>query len=236
MRRREGSAALWGLALAGLLAGGSLQAVAQVMGEEAEMTRLYDKAEEAIANDDPEGAAMSSGRAALMASELAKQAPSEPVRQLFRGSESLFRGHEQAYRALALFHRAGGQPPASTGVCRSIEAARQAVQQAVELLAIDVTSLPTPALVRQAQRWHDVAVGWVKMVAALAGDFQCQPEASSGFSAFTRNGRQAVRSGRSELTRVILKGRNSSASPRWISWGALRCGNSSESRLTRPNV
>jgi hypothetical protein len=138
------------------------------------MTRLYDKAEEAIANGDPEGAAMSSGRAALMASELAKRVESEPVRQLFRGSEALFRGHEQAYRALALFNRAGGQPPASTGVCRSIDAARREVQRAVELLAIDVTSLPTLDRVRQAQRWHDVAAGWVKMVSGLAADFQCE--------------------------------------------------------------
>lgn len=137
------------------------------------MDRLYDKAEEAIANGDPEGAAMSSGRAALMASQLGKQAPTDSLAQLFKGSEALFRGQEQAYRALALFNRAGGQPPASTGVCRSIATAGQEVLRAVDLLAIDVTSLPTPDRVHQAQRWHDVAAGWVKMVASLASDFGC---------------------------------------------------------------
>ena len=45
---------------------------AQVIGNEAEMDRLRGKAEEAIGNDDPEGAAMNMGRAALMAKLLAK--------------------------------------------------------------------------------------------------------------------------------------------------------------------
>ncbi len=162
----------------GVLVCPGLLAWGQVVGDEAEMNRLYDKAEEAIANGDPEGAAMSSGRAALMASQLAKQAQQASLVQLLKGGEALFRGHEQAYRALALFNRAGGQPPASTGVCRSIDSARQEIRRAVDLLAIDVTSLPTTEQVRQAQRWHDVAVGWVKMVAGLANDFQCGPGAA----------------------------------------------------------
>jgi hypothetical protein len=45
---------------------------AQVIGNEAAMDRLREKAEEATANDDPEGAAMNMGRAALMAKLLAK--------------------------------------------------------------------------------------------------------------------------------------------------------------------
>src|SRR5690606_11439651 len=45
---------------------------AQVMGEEAELDRLRAKAEEAMGNDDAESAAMSMGRAALMAAQLAK--------------------------------------------------------------------------------------------------------------------------------------------------------------------
>ena len=162
-----------GSLICGVLFSPGLLAWGQVVGDEAEMNRLYDKAEEAIANGDPEGAAMSSGRAALMASQLAKQAQQTSVVQLLKGNEALFRGHEQAYRALALFNRAGGQPPASTGVCRSIDSARHEIRRAVDLLAIDVTNLPTTTQVRQAQRWHDVATGWVKMVAGLANDFQC---------------------------------------------------------------
>lgn len=155
------------------LAAGNAPSVAQLVGEEAEMERLYDKAEDAIANGDPEGAAMNSGRAALMASQLAKTAGVPTVSQLLKGSEALFRGMEQAYRALALFNRAGGQPPASTGVCRSIGVAGQEIQRAQALLAIDVTTLPTPGRIRQAQRWHSVAAGWTKMISGLTGDFQC---------------------------------------------------------------
>ena len=43
---------------------------AQVMGEEAELDRLRAKAEDAMGNDDAETAAMSMGRAALMAAQL----------------------------------------------------------------------------------------------------------------------------------------------------------------------
>ena len=39
----------------------------QVVGDEAELDRLKTKAEDAMANDDPEAAAMNMGRAALMA-------------------------------------------------------------------------------------------------------------------------------------------------------------------------
>lgn len=116
---------------------------------------------------------MSSGRAALMASQLAKTAEVPTVSQLFEGSEALFRGMEQAYRALALFNRAGGQPPASTGVCRSIGAAGREIQRAQALLSIDVTTVLNPGRIRQAERWHSVATGWTKMVSGLTGDFQC---------------------------------------------------------------
>ena len=58
--------------LIGVLAGAiawmaSVEVFAQTVGDEAETERLQSRAEEAIANDDAEGAAMSSGKAALMA-------------------------------------------------------------------------------------------------------------------------------------------------------------------------
>jgi hypothetical protein len=45
----------------------------QVMGEEAELERLQNKAEEAMANDDADAAAMNIGKAALMAGQLANR-------------------------------------------------------------------------------------------------------------------------------------------------------------------
>ncbi len=49
------------------------------MGDAAKMDRLRVKVEAAIASDDPEGAAMNMGRAALMV----KLVPSDPWRVLF---------------------------------------------------------------------------------------------------------------------------------------------------------
>ncbi|MEK6532380.1 MAG: hypothetical protein AABZ52_00690, partial [Nitrospirota bacterium] len=46
---------------------------AQVVGDEAELGRLQSKAEDAIGNDDADGAAMMMGRAALLAAQLGKR-------------------------------------------------------------------------------------------------------------------------------------------------------------------
>jgi hypothetical protein len=86
------------------------------MGDEAELERLRVKAEEAIASDDPEGAAMNMGRAALMAKRLGLLSRDNHASvRLYQGAESLFRSQEHGYRAMALFRRAGGQLPASSG-------------------------------------------------------------------------------------------------------------------------
>jgi hypothetical protein len=85
--------------------------------EELEMLRLQNASEEAMANNDPSGAALFSGRAALMASQLAARQPGARERALFVGCEGVFRAQERVYRALALFKLAGGTPPASAGVC-----------------------------------------------------------------------------------------------------------------------
>ncbi|MEO6203410.1 MAG: hypothetical protein ABIU05_24560 [Nitrospirales bacterium] len=87
--------------------------LAQVSGELGEMDRLEQQAEDAIANGDPEGAALSIGKAALMAKLLAQKEEYQQTRLLYQAAETLFRGQEQGYRTFALFERAGGQPPAS---------------------------------------------------------------------------------------------------------------------------
>ena len=81
----------------------------QATGEVGEMDRLEQKAEDAIANGDPEGAALSIGKAALMANLLAqKEDVTRQIRLLYQAADTLFRGQEQGYRALALFERAVG--------------------------------------------------------------------------------------------------------------------------------
>lgn len=161
-------------AAAVLICAAALTAQAQVMGEEAELERLAAKAEDAIAGGDPEAAAMNSGRAALMAAQLAARQTVPSLGQMFKGAEALFRGQEHAYRAMALFQRAGGELPASSGVCRTMGLAGEWVRRAEALLAIDVTTLPTADRIRQTQQWHDAAAGWTGMVEGMTTDFQCQ--------------------------------------------------------------
>lgn len=152
---------------------------AQVIGEEAEMARLQTRAEEAVATGDAEGAAMSIGKAALMASELAKRQEDGRSAQFFRGAEALFRAQEHAYRALGLFQRAGGQPPASSGVCSTMRLATRFAVDADERLS-QVAKLPpddrplaeTPYM-QQARRLQADAADWMRIIEGMIVDFQC---------------------------------------------------------------
>ena len=145
----------------------------QTIGDEAELERLRVKAEEAIASDDPDGAAMAMGRAALMAKRLSllHKADDGDAARLYQGAESLFRSQEHGYRAMALFRRAGGQLPASSGVCGSLALAQGNVQHAIN----DLTgvAVPTPALLERAKGWRETAEDWVTVVAAMITDYQC---------------------------------------------------------------
>jgi hypothetical protein len=144
----------------------------QTIGDEAELERLRVKAEEAIANDDPEGAAMAMGRAAMMAKRLSlvNKNDGSSVR-LYQGAESLFRSQEHGYRAMALFRRAGGQLPASSGVCGSLALAQGSVQHAITDLA--GVAAPPAALMERVKRWRETADDWVTVVAAMITDYQC---------------------------------------------------------------
>lgn len=146
--------------------------IAQVTGDEAEMNRLRVKAEEAIGNDDPEGAAMTIGRAALMAKRLGQlNADNHSAARLYRGVESLFRSQEHAYRAMALFRRAGGQLPASSGVCGSLALAQASLEHAQADLAEESTTPPPPA--DQTKQWRDTADDWTVVVSSMLTDYQC---------------------------------------------------------------
>ena len=146
---------------------------AQVIGNEAEMDRLQGKAEEAMANEDPEGAAMNMGRAALMANVLARthQEDVSAIR-LFQGTETLFRSQEHSYRAIALFRRAGGQLPASSGVCGSLSLAQQSLQQALATLN-DEKNTPGP-VAPKATQLREAATDWVTFIDSLIADYQCR--------------------------------------------------------------
>jgi hypothetical protein len=143
-------------------------AQAQVMGEKAEMGRLQGKAEDAMANDDPDGAAMAMGRAALMAAQLSKKEMG-PAAQVYRAQEALFRSQEHTYRAVALFRRAGGQLPASSGVCGSLSLAQGTLHHAVEL----VPAAASQPVASDIARLHEATDNWATVIDALVADYQC---------------------------------------------------------------
>jgi len=144
----------------------------QVVGDEAEMDRLTAKAEDLMANDDPEGAAMSMGRAALMAKQLAtKHNDAASTARVFQGAEMLFRSQEHAYRAMALFRRAGGQLPASSGVCGSLALANSGVRHATSLL--EKNGNLTGPLAERATTLRAAADDWTTVIASMIADYQC---------------------------------------------------------------
>ncbi|UCE62771.1 MAG: hypothetical protein JSU59_07750 [Nitrospirota bacterium] len=147
-------------------------AEAQVIGEKAEMDRLEVKAEEAMANGDPNGASLVIGRAALMASELAKKEGHPQTKLVYEGAEDLFRTQENAYRALALFEQAGGQHPAPSGVCQLLSLAENHGRSASRKL-----SQATPGSAADSgdlyDRLTEKTQEWVQLVEDLRADFSC---------------------------------------------------------------
>ena len=142
------------------------------MGEEAEMSRLENRAEEAMANEDPEGATLNIGKAALMASILANRETDERGTLFYNGVEALFRAQENGYRALALFERAGGQPPAASSVCQMLDLAAQFGQTATKKL----TKAVDPSQASHKHRLQHFTLKtreWVEIIQELRTDFAC---------------------------------------------------------------
>ncbi|MCS6292381.1 MAG: hypothetical protein H8J66_04850 [Nitrospira sp.] len=154
---------LTGLTMSPILSG------AQVVGDEAELGRLQSKAEDAIGNDDADGAAMMMGRAALLAAQLGKREAGGNT--VFRkGQEALFRSQEHTYRAMALFRRAGGQLPASSGVCGSLALARTSLNHVAE------SDLPSPQdarLLDEVKRLRSSADNWHQVIDSMIAEYQC---------------------------------------------------------------
>lgn len=146
----------------------------QVMGDEAELERLRIKAEDAMANEDADGAAMAMGRAALMALHLAKRQPDGPRGRMFLGAEHLFRSQEHGYRALALFRRAGEQLPASSGVCGSLRLARTEAEHALQTLGVLHSADQTdPQVIQQTAEFRQGTETWMTVLESMHADFQC---------------------------------------------------------------
>ncbi len=146
---------------------------AQVMGEEAELDRLRVKAEDAMGNDDAESAAMSMGRAALMAGQLAKRQSDSGLQHTFKTAEHLYRSQEHGYRAIALFRRAGGELPASAGVCGSLQLAQLELQHAQEGLNRQVQAPATNAHAARLGTVRQTTDDWTTLLESMHADFRC---------------------------------------------------------------
>ena len=136
------------------------------------MDRLEQKADEAIAIGDPNGASLAIGKAALMASVLAEKETDLQTKQVYAGAEALFRAQENSYRALALFEQAGGQMPAPSGVCQLLGLAKQDGKRAEENLGQQLATSKSDSVTLH-QRFDEKAQEWVQIIEELRTDFSC---------------------------------------------------------------
>jgi len=166
---RSGAAVALALSVVMLAAG---MGQAQVVGDEAELDRLRAKAEDAMGNDDAEGAAMNMGRAALMAAQLGKRHTDPALRQLFKATEHLYRSQEHGYRGLALFRRAGGELPASAGVCGSLQLAQLELQHVQETLGGSEPAEKHAASARL-PAVRQTADDWTIVLGSMQSEFRC---------------------------------------------------------------
>lgn len=146
---------------------------AQTMGEEAELDRLRTKAEEAMGNEDAEGAAMSMGRAALMAAQLAKRQSDLALKQTFKAAEHLYRSQEHGYRAVALFRRAGGELPASAGVCGSLQLGQLELTHAQAGLQQPDQTVSNEVSRSRMKPVQQTAEDWAIVLSSMRAEFHC---------------------------------------------------------------
>ena len=145
----------------------------QVMGEEAELKRLRAKAEEAMGNEDAEGAAISMGRAALMAAQLSKRYTDPVLKQTYSAAEHLYRSQEHGYRAMALFRRAGGELPASAGVCGSLQLGQLELNHVKTSLDPPQQNIPDEAARARIKPLQEAADDWAIVLSSMQGEFHC---------------------------------------------------------------
>ncbi len=144
----------------------------QVLGEVAELDRLEQKAEEAMGQGDSHGAALSIGKAALMASILAEQEQEKPSGELWNAAGQLFRGQEDVYRALALFEQTGGTPPPPAGVCQALHHSLTKIQLVHKNLE-NIHGQQDSDVAHRIKRYLDSTQEWEILIPELIQDVSC---------------------------------------------------------------
>ena len=150
---------------------------AQQTGNQAEMDRLEQQADDLVAQGDPEGAALAIGKAAMMADLLAEQAAQLDEKTLFQSASHLYRAQELAFRALSLFERAGGQPPAPAGVCHYLIQGNHRLQKSSALLDEQFDAQDKQLPTRQANV-HNKNGDWQILLEELYKDLECSEAAN----------------------------------------------------------
>ncbi len=120
-----------------------------------------------MAQGDPQEAAISIGRAALLASQLGKHAvTNHPPYGLI---VDLFRTQEQVYRAVALFQEGGERTPVSSGTCSLLSLGRQHADQA----------LKNPSATDEDHATlHQQTMEWLEIIRELQRDWGCRRQRS----------------------------------------------------------
>jgi len=85
----------------------------------------------------------------------------------------LFRGQEHANRAIVLFERAGGQPPASSGACGNRAPASKQIGVAHGQFDRGIPPDLPAGLRPRWQQFGMSATEWGPRLEALAAEFQC---------------------------------------------------------------
>jgi len=145
---------------------------AQRIGEQAEMDRLEQQADDLAAQADPEGAALAIGKAAMMADLLARETQNSAAREIFQAASLLYRAQELGFRALALFERTGGTPPAPAGVCQYLFQGHQKLADSKNLLGRTPSVSPEEIKIRR-EKLLQKNEEWENLFLGLHQDFAC---------------------------------------------------------------
>jgi hypothetical protein len=136
------------------------------------MDRLEQQADDLAAQADPEGAALAIGKAAMMADILTTDSQAPAAGEIFQAASLLYRAQELGFRALALFERTGGTPPAPAGVCQFLFQGYQKLADSKDLLERTPSVSPEEIKVRR-EKLLQKNEEWENLLLGLHQDFVC---------------------------------------------------------------
>jgi len=121
------------------------------------LNSYQEQAEQLMGQGDPNGAALTIGKAALLASQIIKGPPKGESGRLEDLLASFYRTQEHAYRAIALFQQSGSQPPASSGVCQTLaQSSTQYSRTTTILKSLPSREIVLPTLHQQLKEWEEM--------------------------------------------------------------------------------